>query len=225
VPAPAPTPAPLVPAPASGAPPASGDGADAETKVLQADPRFGNPGQIALSGALSASIGHLGYDSSSASSTSISVEPAFDYFASRNFTQGVSALFRYTDGTSGFGVKNDSKTLGVTGRIGRNVWLGRRVSLWPRLGLDAWRTWLHFDAPTAGFGVTIGGSNFSIGPSSDFTEKGLTLGLAAPVLLHVTRHFFVGFGPDAYVDVFHSVNNVSNRRRFVGASSTVGGWF
>ena len=39
------------------------------------------------------------------------------------------------------------------------------------------------------------------------------------------RHFFVGLGPDAYADVLHSVGSAHNLRRFVGASSTVGGWF
>jgi hypothetical protein len=39
------------------------------------------------------------------------------------------------------------------------------------------------------------------------------------------RHFFLGFGPDGYIDVAHSVGSASNRRRFIGASSTIGGWF
>jgi hypothetical protein len=220
VPAPAPTPAPLLPAPNTAA-----SSEEPETKILLAEPRFGDPDQIALSGALSASIGHLGYDRSDSSSTAVSVEPAFDYFTSRNFSQGASFVFRYTDATSANGVDSNSTTLGVSGRIGRNVWLGGRFSFWPRLALDAWRTWLHFTAPTEGFGVTIGGTSFPLGLSSDFTEKGLTLGIHAPFLLHLARHFFVGFGPDAYIDVIHSVEGVSNRRRFVGASSTVGGWF
>jgi hypothetical protein len=223
VPTPPPTPAPLLPAPGNAAPAVSGE--EPETKILLAEPRFGDPGQISLSGALSASLGHGSYDSSNASSTTVSVQPAFDYFASPNFSQGASVLFRYSDGAVGNGVKANATTLGVTGRIGRNVWLGGRFSFWPRLALEAWRTWLHYSAPTAGFGVTIGGSPFPIGPSSDFTEKGLTLGIQAPFLVHLTRHLFVGFGPDVYIDVFHSVENVSNRRRFVGASSMVGGWF
>jgi hypothetical protein len=49
--------------------------------------------------------------------------------------------------------------------------------------------------------------------------------LQAPFLFHVAPHFFVGIGPDAYVDVLHSVDNAHNLRRFVGVSSTVGGWF
>ena len=61
----------------------------------------------------------------------------------------------------------------MTGRIGRNVWLGGRVSFWPRLALEAWRTWLHFEAPaTAGFGVTIGGSRLPDRPVVGFHREG-----------------------------------------------------
>ena len=223
VPTPPPTPAPLLPAPGNAAPAVSGE--EPETKILLAEPRFGDPGQISLSGALSASLGHRSYDSSNASSTTVSVEPAFDYFTSPNFSQGASVLFRYSDGAVGNGVKVNATTLGVTGRIGRNVWLGGRVSSGRGSPSRRGERGYTLRRQTTGFGVTIGGSPFPIGPSSDFTEKGLTLGLQAPFLVHLTRHFFVGFGPDVYIDVFHSVENVSNRRRFVGASSIVGGWF
>ena len=47
-------------------------GANPDGKILRvANPRFGDVGQVALNGALSGSIGHLGYDSSDASSTNI----------------------------------------------------------------------------------------------------------------------------------------------------------
>jgi hypothetical protein len=46
-----------------------------------------------------------------------------------------------------------------------------------------------------------------------------------PFLFHLAQHFFVGIGPNAYVDVLHTVESRSNRRRFVGVLSTVGGWF
>jgi hypothetical protein len=49
--------------------------------------------------------------------------------------------------------------------------------------------------------------------------------LYAPFLFHLTQHFFVGFGPDVYVDLLDSTGGVSNRRLFYGAESTVGGWF
>ena len=45
--------------------------------------RFGNTGVLVISGALSASLGHLDYSASNASTTSARIEPSFDYFAIR----------------------------------------------------------------------------------------------------------------------------------------------
>jgi hypothetical protein len=226
VPAPPPAPAPLLPPRGDG--PAGAPGGvepDAPIPRVVADPRFGDAGQLTLNGALSASLGHLGYETGTASSTNVTVEPAFDYFASRDFSQGASVLFRYGESSSGNGFSADSTTLGLTVRVGRNLRLGGRVSFWPTLAFGVWRTWLHYSAPSSGFGVTIDGTSLPIGPSSRFTEDALFVELQAPVLLHLAAHFFVGFGPNAYMDVFHSVESTSNRRRFVGASSTIGGWF
>jgi len=227
-PAPPPAPAPLLmrpPSDGAGAP-AVPAAVDPDAKALRAaDPRFGDAGQVALNGTLSASIGHLGYDNGDSSSTSVSVEPAFDYFSASNFSEGATAFFHYGASTSPSGVEGRSTTVGVTGRIGPNFWLGGRFSFWPKLGVGAWRNWLTYSAPTPGYTVTIDGVVFPIGPSSHFKEDAVFIEVQAPFLFHLARHFFVGFGPNAYVDVLHSVDSAKNRRRFVGAASTVGGWF
>jgi hypothetical protein len=49
--------------------------------------------------------------------------------------------------------------------------------------------------------------------------------VAAPFLFHLARHFFVGIGPSGYVDLINTTNGASNKRRSLGVSSTVGGWF
>jgi len=221
-PAPPPTPAPLLPARA--APAASGDGAEAETKILRPDPRFGDAGEVTLNGALSASFGHLGYDTTNTSSTNVNVEPAFDYFSAQSVSEGASVFFRYSEGQSG-GLKVDSKTIGATVRVGNNFWLGGRFSFWPKLALGFWRSWLHYAAPAPGFGITIDGISMPIGPDSRFKENAIFIEVQAPFLFHVARHFYLGFGPNGYVDVLHSVGDSKNLRRFFGASSTVGGWF
>src|SRR5204863_8841802 len=127
---------PLLP-PRGGGVPGAPAGADPDPQILSEarDPRFGDAGQVTLNGALSASVGHLGYDSSDVSSTNVSVEPAFDYFVSPNFSEGGSAFFRYTNATSSGGVDYEATMVGATGRIGGNLWLGARVSFWPRLGV------------------------------------------------------------------------------------------
>jgi len=225
-PAPPPTPVPLIPPRGAGPVQQQGD-ADPDVPIAHpaADPRFGDAGQVVLNGALSASIGHLGYDSSDASSTNVSVEPAFDYFASPNFSQGASAFFRYGESVATSGASAEISTVGATGRIGPNIWLGERVSFWPKLAVGLWHSWLHYEAPSDGFTVSVDGKTVPIGTSSRFQEDALFIEVQAPFLFHVARHFFVGIGPDAYVDVLHAVDSSHNRRRFVGASSTVGGWF
>jgi len=225
--APAETPAPvLAPARPEPAPLAQ---EPAVTKDLASDPRFGDPGQIALNGALSASIGHLGYDATDNTSTTINVEPAFDYFSSRNFSEGVTAFFRYGNSQFAGDRATTTTTIGATARIGRNIWLGGAASFWPKLAVGVWRTWYHYTVPTFGGTVTttanIDGLSVQIGPSSKLTENALFAEIQAPFLFHLARHFYVGFGPDAYIDLIHSVDSAKNLRRFVGASSTLGGWF
>ena len=189
------------------------------------DPRFGAAEQIALNGTLSASLGYLGYESGSSSNTNVSVEPAFDYFTLANLSQGATAFVRYASSTTASGVDAKSTLVGVTGRIGNNFWLASGVSFWPKLAVGIWHNWLTYSAPSTGYTVTIDGVVMPIGPNSHFSEDALFLEVQAPVLLHLARHFFVGFGPDAFVDVLHAAGSASNRRRFVGASSTIGGWF
>jgi len=222
-PAPPETPAPLL-APPPRPEPAPPAPEPAVTKDLAPDPRFGDPGQIALNGALSASVGHLGYDSADASSTSVSVEPAFDYFSAQNFSEGVTAFFRYNDGRSG-DREVSSTTVGATGRIGHNFWLGRVVSLWPKLSLGVWHTWYSYAVPAFGATATINGVTVEVGPSTHLDENVWFAEIQAPVLFHLAPHFYVGFGPDVFVDLIHSVESAKNLRRFVGAFSTLGGWF
>lgn len=225
-PAPAETPAPLL------APPPRPDSAPepepAVTKELAPDPRFGDPGQIALNGSLSASVGHLGYDSTDNTSTTVNVAPAFDYFSARNFSEGVTAFFRYGSSQSGGGRGGTSTSVGATARVGHNVWLDDRLSFWPKLAFGVWHTWYSYSLAFASgvrSSVTIDGLTIEIGPSQKLSENVFFAEIEAPFLFHLAPHFYVGFGPDVFVDLVHSVESVKNLRRFVGAFSTLGGWF
>ena len=179
---------------------------------------------MAFTGALSASFGHLGYSSNDSTSTSVSLQPAFDYFSAPNFSEGVSVLFRYTDGTSGINISDRTVTFGATVALGGNFWLGDRVSFWPKFSLGVWQSRSTLSAPMGG-SVSVNGTAFPLGPETVITENAAFIQLYAPFLFHLARHFFVGFGPDGYVDILHSANSIDNRRRFLGASSTLGGWF
>ena len=179
---------------------------------------------MAFTGALSASFGRLGYSSGSSTSSSVSIQPAFDYFSGPGFSEGITALFRYTDSTSGIDITDKILTFGVTAAAGGNFWLGDRVSFWPKLSLGVWESRSTLSAPMGG-SVSVNGTPFPLGPDTKITENAAFVQLFAPFLFHLARHFFVGFGPDAYADLVHSANSIDNRRLFVGASSTVGGWF
>jgi len=227
--APVPAPAPLLVEPSSTTvsdPPPS----TTEPSSAQADPlptresRFGDEGTMAFSGALSASFGHLGYSSGGSSTTSVSIQPAFDYFSGPGFSEGITALFRYSDSTSGIDITDKILTFGVTVAAGGNLWLGDRVSFWPKLYLGVWQSRSTLSSPMGG-SISVNGTPFPIGPATEITENAAFVEVYAPFLFHLARHFFVGFGPDGYADIVHSANSIDNRRLFVGASSTVGGWF
>lgn len=229
-PAPPQVPAPLVTPPPAAAPsggvPAEGGAADPDAWLRSVrEPRFGDAGQVTLNGALNAGFGRLGYESGNSSSTTFGVEPAFDYFAAQDFSQGATAFFRYNNTEAGTGIQIASATLGVSGRIGRNFWLGQRVSFWPKLAVGVWRSWLTYSSTSPGARVSVNGTAVPIGSSTKLTEDAAFIEIQMPFLFHLAQHFFIGIGPNAYVDVLHTLENSSNRRRFVGVLSTVGGWF
>jgi hypothetical protein len=193
--------------------------------ALPPQPRFGDAGEIVIEGALSASFGLLGYSSGGSSTTSFAIEPAFDHFSSRNLSEGASAFFRYSDSVSGIDLEEKNETFGVTGHLALNLWLGDRVSLWPRLAVGVWQSRTTYFVPLGTFNVSVDGTAFPISNGTQIKENAVFVELYAPFLFHLAPHFFIGIGPEAYADVLHSANSIANRRMFVGAESLVGGWF
>jgi hypothetical protein len=182
---------------------------------LPPDPRFGDPGQLVFDGGLTASIGHLGYSASGTSLTSLSISPAVDHFSKANMSEGLSALFRYSDTTFGPGSESHTVTYGLGGQVGINFWLGERVSFWPKLGLSGLRSKTTSTSPP----LTPGGST-----TTTTTTTVATVQIDAPFLFHVATHFFIGFGPFGYADILNSTGTRTDLRRSFGASSTIGGW-
>jgi hypothetical protein len=185
---------------------------------------FGDEGGIVLSGAMSASLGHLGYDSSPNTSTSFNVEPAFDYFSDRDFSEGASVFFRYSDNNFAGGQSNSNMAYGGTFQLGLNLRLGERVSLWLKSGVGFWQSRTTYNYQYGGT-ITVNATPVMLGPSTEVTENALFVEIQAPFLFHLARHFFVGIGPAGYVDLINTTNGASNKRRSLGLSSTVGGWF
>ncbi|NOK21739.1 hypothetical protein [Corallococcus carmarthensis] len=146
--------------------------------------------------------GFLGYNTASEVFL-VRLEPSADYFLQQNLSVGASALVAF-----GFG---DSTVvgLGVLGRVGYHLPLNERVSLWPKVG----------------FGV-----QFAHVPNA--SDVNFVLDFNAPILFHVSPHFFVGAGPQVRAVISQSVGslgseqgNFSGNDVTIGITTTVGGYF
>jgi hypothetical protein len=179
---------------------------------------------MVLSGSFSASFGRLGYSDSRASSTSVNVEPSIDQFILPSLSIGLSVFVRYSDSTNEAALDASSLASGGYVRVGANLWLAKSVSFWPVVSLGAWSVSSKYSAPRPGYAVFVGGKSIPIGTSTELKDSAVVAELYAPVLFHLAPHFFVGIGPDAFMDLLHDVGPFSNKRYFAGVSSTVGGW-
>ena len=95
------------------------------------------------------------------------------------------------------------------------------VSFWPRLfGGISTESVTQSPVP-GGFSTSRGGITL---PKGDYGETAAWIEVYAPLLIHPAPHFFVGFGPDVFIDVIHDVGGTENRRVYWGATSLVGGW-
>jgi len=222
-PTPTATQAPAAPPPATA--PTSNPPAIAPPK----EPEFGDRGEYVLSGAFFLNFGHLGYSKTDASTTSVSIQPSFDYFIAPNYFMGGAIFLSHADTVAGIGVETNSITYGAYLHLGGNVPLGSSFSWRPQGSIGVWSQQTEYTAPrvqSGGFTGSVGGQAVSIEPSgTTVTETVVVAEIFAPFLLHPARHFFIGFGPDFYVDLSHTIGNGENNRTFIGASSIIGGWF
>ncbi|MBN9681491.1 MULTISPECIES: hypothetical protein [unclassified Corallococcus] len=175
----------------------------AEEPNLNADPgRSSSFGQAGQMVISQDLNGFLGYNTASEVFL-IRLEPSADYFLQQNLSVGASALVAF-----GFG---DSTVvgLGVLGRVGYHLPLGERVSLWPK----------------AGFGV-----QFAHVPGA--SDVNFVLDFNAPVLFHLTPHFFIGAGPQVRAVISQDVGSLGSEQGYfagndvtLGITTTVGGYF
>ncbi|WP_164019119.1 hypothetical protein [Pyxidicoccus trucidator] len=132
---------------------------------------FGQPAQLVISTDASAS---LGYSTQGSGVGFVFLEPGADYFIKQNLSVGsgmqLRALFADGDDLVGFG---------LNARIGYNIPLTDRVSVWPKgiVTLQLGDNLLPFANQALPADVTV------------------ILEGYAPFLFHVSDHFFVGGGP------------------------------
>ncbi|MGC4087219.1 MAG: hypothetical protein QM756_04805 [Polyangiaceae bacterium] len=187
-------------------------------------PKFGDPGQVVLSGAFDLNLGRVAYNNTSANSSWINIGPSFDYFVSPNVSIGGWVTISYGS-SQGFlaseSIENSSLGYGAGARVGYNYPMGPLFSWWTRGGLSWWRRKFSNKGPE-GAVTSANGTSVAFG---DYDESVVTMSVTAPILLHPASHFFIGFGPELYLDLKHTIADFDNRRTYWGASSLVGGWF
>jgi hypothetical protein len=201
-----------------GGPPPAEPAGEVEPTVPPARlPRFGDTGTIALTSELEA----FGYTTAwngpdALAYTTYGFQAGVDYFVADHLSLGAALWWSHFD-VKGFDLRGastytkDVSSAGGALRGGVELPLGPRLSLYPRVTLG------------------YGGEDVdleSVGKVEKFHDDYLYAGIYAPLLVHVARHLFVGFGPDASTDLAHTYTpaNVSNKATSVGAGLTVGGW-
>jgi hypothetical protein len=176
-------------------------------------PRFGAAGQLVPAIALGASFGYVGANAGETVVTGFLVEPAVHYFWTDDDSVGLEPFLASVDTALAPGVVQKGWTYGVAGELGINRRLGERFSLWARLGLGFARTEATFSGDAAA----------TVRTSPDVVEHAIVFRMFTPFLLHAASGFFVGLGPDVYLDIDHVGGGDPMRRSFVGLSTTLGG--
>ena len=186
---------------------------------------FGTKGQWVLGGGTDVSAYATSFDASSASRTSFTFSPSLDYFFLKNVSVGLGLDLGYND-NKGYGsdsslVETKQSYVDVGPRFGLNLPLGELVSWWitGTLGVQFIST---NESLVSGGSLSIASGG---GPST--SQDGLYVSAYAPLLLHPTRHLYLGFGPTFYhqfAAVQGGMNN-GNQETQVGAGLVVGGYW
>lgn len=180
--------------------------------------RFGSAHDVVISNAVTAQGFWTSYTGSSSTAATIAVSPGLDYFVAEHVSIGIAVAGSYgsntgIDGVTGGQVTSSQLGFGVGPRIGADIPISAYVSFWPM----------------ASVGLGEATYDESEGTSSNnSTEWSVTVSAYAPVLVHPTSNFFVGFGPAVSQDITHPVTYPNypayqNRITTVQASLIVGG--
>ncbi len=157
---------------------------------------FGGKGQLAILAEAGVVFSHTSISGQDTSSTTLVLRPAIDYFVIDHLSVG---LFTGVDYAKAKGAS--VTTYGIGPRVGYDIPLTARFSIWPKAGLSYNSTTLKTDTP-----------------SFSDSSSALALNLFAPVMYH-TNHYFVGFGPALDTDLSGDLKATTFALRL-----NVGGW-
>ena len=163
--------------------------------------QFGYKGQVAVSSDTGLSISNTSISGIDGSSTTLLLRPAVDYFVVDNVSLGGFLGVEYTSAPGG-----SSTAVSVGPRVGYNLPLSERFSLWPKIGFSFASTSQKTD--------DVGGIE-----GDDESSTSVQLNLFAPFMFHPVEHFFLGFGPAFDLDL-----SGDNKATTIAARLTLGGW-
>ncbi|HVU03402.1 MAG TPA: hypothetical protein VHE30_16695, partial [Polyangiaceae bacterium] len=146
---------------------------------------FGAKGQLAVSSDNGLSISNTSTSGRGGSTTTLELRPAIDYFVADNLSFGGFLGLDYTKVPDGH-----STTFSIGPRIGYNIPVAPRFSIWPKVGLSF-----------ASTSQTVNGTVATNGADISTNSSNLAVNLFVPVMLHPATHFFLGFGPALDADL------------------------
>jgi hypothetical protein len=167
---------------------------------------FGSKGQLAISSDAGISISNTSISDIDGSTTTLILRPAVDYFVIDYLSIGGFLGLQY-DSTPG----GSNTAISIGPRVGYNIPLSERLSLWPKVGFSFASTSQSQDDVELPTGGTVEGD--------DETSTSLQLNLFAPFMFHPVEHFFIGFGPAFDLDL-----TGDNKATTIAARLTLGGW-
>jgi hypothetical protein len=186
--------------------------ADADVKVRSADRglpevrvnspsgRFGTKGQKAVSSDAGISVSNTSISGVDGSTTTLVVRPAVDWFFAESISFGGFAGVEYNSAPGG-----SSSVISIGPRLGYNLPVSDRLSVWPKLGFSLANTTVNDDS--------------AVGDDEEESNTSIQLNLFAPLMFHPVQHFFLGFGPALDIDLSGDAKATT-----IAARLTIGGW-
>lgn len=183
-----------------------GDGERTDARDVRAgspSARFGSDGQIAVSSDAGLSLANTSLSGADDSTTRLTLRPALDWFVSDSISLGGFVGVDYTSGAGG-----STSVLSVGPRVGYNLPIADRLSVWPKIGISIANTTISRDGPD---GIDLG--------DDDDSNTSAQFNLFVPVMFHPVQHFFLGLGPALDLDL-----SGEQKATTVAVRLTIGGW-
>jgi len=149
-------------------------------------------------------VTHTSVSGQDGSTTTVLIRPAIDYFLIDHLSLGAFTGVEYSASPGG-----STTTYGIGPRVGYDIPLSERFSVWPKAGFSFNSTTVKFDS------INVGGIST---PSTSESNSALALNLFVPIMFH-TNHYFAGFGPSLDTDLSGDAKTTT-----IAARLTVGGW-